>query len=152
MNAPENVTPADAWWWFGELATLKVRSEWTGGALSVLEILAPPDLSVPMHVHHGEDETFVILEGNAQFRVGDKSVEAGAGSVLFGPRGVPHCYTVGPNGCRMLFVFTPGQNMERFVRASAVRALAPTLPPDDVVTPPLELLLPLMKTHALAFV
>jgi quercetin dioxygenase-like cupin family protein len=152
MNAPAYVAAAESWWWFGELATFKVQSLQTNGTLSVVEILAPPGLTVPRHIHHLEDEIFVILEGEATFKVGDRTIKAIPGDTLFGPRGIPHEYTVGPNGCRMIFAFTPGQNMESFVNATAVPARAHTLPPSDVMPPPPEKLGPILTAHGLAFV
>ncbi len=152
MNAHMKPGHTGAWWWFGELATPKVRSDQTEGALSILEILAPAGLAVPRHVHHREDEIFVILEGSATFNVGDKTIEAGPGDTLFGPRGVPHDYVVGTKGCRMLFAFTPGSNMEGFVAGSAVPACSATLPPADVVPPSPDVLSPLLERHGLAFV
>ncbi|WP_254458572.1 cupin domain-containing protein [Xanthomonas sacchari] len=43
----------------------------------------------PRHVHP-YDETFVVLVGRARFFVGDSTLEAAAGDVVFGPAGVPH--------------------------------------------------------------
>jgi quercetin dioxygenase-like cupin family protein len=151
MNAPVNISKIPAWWWFGELATLKLASKSTHGGLSVFEILAPAGLIVPRHIHHLEDEIFVILDGAATFIVGKQTIDAVPGDTLFGPRGVAHGYTVGPKGCRMLFAFTPGSNMESFVAASAVPALAPTLPPSEVMPPAPEVLGPILSAHGLAF-
>jgi mannose-6-phosphate isomerase-like protein (cupin superfamily) len=97
-----------AWWWFNSLVLVKAASRETGGLLTVLEVIDPPDDATPLHVHHKEDETFLILEGTASFVIGDTTVEAGVGDVLYGPRGIPHRYTAGPDGCRMLFILTPG--------------------------------------------
>lgn len=152
MNVHIDTGHTGAWWWFGELAISKVRSEQTQGSVSVLEILAPAGLAVPRHVHHREDEIFVILEGGATFRVGDMTIRAAPGDTLFGPRGVPHDYVIGPDGCRMLFAFTPGANMEAFVAGSAAPARSLTLPPANVVPPPPDLLEPLLLRHGLAFV
>ena len=151
MNAPVNISNTQAWWWFGELATLKLAANKTDGGLSVFEILAPAGLVVPRHIHHLEDEIFVILDGSATFIVGSQTMDARPGDTLFGPRGVAHEYTVGPKGCRMLFAFTPGSNMESFVAASAVPALAPTLPPSEVIPPAPEILGPILSAHGLAF-
>lgn len=43
----------------------------------------------PLHVHP-YDETFVVLVGRARFTVGEVTLEASAGEVVFGPAGVPH--------------------------------------------------------------
>lgn len=42
-----------------------------------------------LHVHP-YDETFVVIEGRARFFVGDEVIEASAGDVVLGPKGVPH--------------------------------------------------------------
>lgn len=151
-RVPASRAGTGEWWWFGELATHRLTALDTDRAMSIFEIVAPPSLEVPMHVHVREDETFVILDGSATFVVGGRTIEATAGDVLFGPRGVPHAYRTGPDGCRMLFVFTPGANMESFVAASAVPARASTVPPVEVVPPAPEVLEPLLEAHGLAFV
>ena len=145
MNETTQTLPAaaaragegEARWWFDCLAEIKLTADQTGGALSVLEITEPPDSAGPLHVHHREDETFWILEGGATFQVGDETIAAGPGDVLFGPRGVPHRYTVGPEGCRMLFLMTPG-GFERLVREMSVPAQSRTLPPPSDQEPDWE--------------
>ena len=118
----------EALWWFGGLAEIKATSEQTGGALSLLEITEPPDMQGPLHVHHREDEGFWILEGEVTFQVGDERIEAGPGDFVFGPRDIPHRYDVGPAGCRMLYIMTPG-GFENLVRGMSVPARRRALPP-----------------------
>ncbi len=49
-----------------------------------------------LHVHP-YDEIFHILEGRAEFTVGDETFEAGAGDLVIGPANVPHAYkNLGP--------------------------------------------------------
>ena len=49
-----------------------------------------------LHVHP-YDEVFHILEGRAQFTVGDRQFEAEAGALVIGPANVPHAYkNLGP--------------------------------------------------------
>lgn len=118
----------EARWWFAALAEIKATSEDTGGLLSVIAVTEPPNSATPLHVHHREDEAFWILEGSATFEIGDTTIETSAGDFAFGPRGIPHRYTVGDTGCRMLFIMTPG-GFENLVRGMSVPARARTLPP-----------------------
>jgi quercetin dioxygenase-like cupin family protein len=118
----------EARWWFGSLAEIKVTAEQTGGLLSIIEITEPPNAVAPLHVHHREDEGFWVLEGEVTFEVGDTSIDARAGDFAFGPRDIPHRYTIGPNGCRMLFILTPG-GFEALVRDMSIPARERTLPP-----------------------
>ncbi|MGH3994161.1 MAG: cupin domain-containing protein, partial [Pseudonocardiaceae bacterium] len=91
----------EARWWLGGLAEIKATAEDTGGELTIIEVTEPPGMEGPLHVHHREDEGFWILEGEVTLYVGDETIEASAGDFAWGPRDVPHRYTVGPNGCRM---------------------------------------------------
>jgi mannose-6-phosphate isomerase-like protein (cupin superfamily) len=118
----------EARWWFASLAEIKLTAPQTGGLLSILEITEPPGADGPLHVHHREDETFWILEGEAVIEVGDDVVRAGPGDVVFAPRDVPHRYTVGQDGCRMLFIMTPW-GFEDLVRGMSVPAAERRLPP-----------------------
>ena len=79
-------------------------------------------------MHHREDEAFWILDGEVTFHVGDKTIDAASGDYAFGPRDVPHRYTVGETGCRMLFICTPG-GFEGLVRDMSEPAASRTLPP-----------------------
>ena len=118
----------EARWWFGSLAEIKVTGAETAGALSVVEVTEAPNAEAPLHVHHRDDEAFWILDGSVTIEVGDTVVEASAGDFAFAPHGVPHRYTVGDAGCRMLFILTPG-GFDRLVRDMSVPARARTLPP-----------------------
>jgi quercetin dioxygenase-like cupin family protein len=118
----------EARWWGDGLAVIKTTAGDTGGQMTILEITEPPAKEAPLHVHHGEDEGFWILDGSATFEVGHQTIEAGPGDYLLGPRHIPHRYTTGPDGCRMLFIFTPG-GFEDLLRAVSRAAHSRTLPP-----------------------
>src|SRR5260370_24610130 len=67
----------------------------------------PPRFIAPLHLHHDDDEAWYVLEGILCVRVGDKDVEAKAGSAVFLPRGTPHTYwNPGPGPLRYLLVIT----------------------------------------------
>jgi quercetin dioxygenase-like cupin family protein len=118
----------EARWWFGALAVIRATAQDTGGRLTIVEVTDPPGAEAPLHVHHNEDEAFYVLEGSVTLEVGGQTVEAGPGDYAWGPRGVPHRYTVGPEGCRMLFICTPG-GFEDLVREMSEPAAERTLPP-----------------------
>jgi mannose-6-phosphate isomerase-like protein (cupin superfamily) len=82
-----------------------VLAEWTDPAPAPEQ---PPRPVAPLHVHHGDDEAWYVLEGRLAFRLGDEVVEAPAGAAVFGPRGVPHTYwNPGPGPARYLLVMAP---------------------------------------------
>jgi quercetin dioxygenase-like cupin family protein len=124
----------EARWWFGSLAVTKLTAAQTDGLLSIVEVSEPSGAEAPLHVHHREDETFWVLEGEVTFEVGGTTFEASPGDVAFGPRDVPHRYTVGAAGCRMLFILTPG-GFENAIRDLSTPARSRTLPPSHEPPP-----------------
>jgi quercetin dioxygenase-like cupin family protein len=118
----------EARWWFGGLAVIKATAAETGGQVSIVEVTEPPGLEAPLHVHHRDDEGFWVLEGDVTFEVGDTTIEASTGDYVFGPRDIPHRFTVGDAGCRMLFILVPG-GIEEIIRATSEPAPSRTLPP-----------------------
>lgn len=132
-----DTTQPDARWWFGALAIIRATAQDTGGQCTIVDVTEPPGSEAPLHVHHREDEGFLILEGSVTFQVGDQVVDAGPGDFAWGPRDVPHRYTAGPEGCRMLFICTPG-GFEDLVREMSVPAQALTLPPPSDAEPDWE--------------
>jgi quercetin dioxygenase-like cupin family protein len=131
------IDEGEARWWFAALAVIKATAADTGGAMTIVEMTEPPGAEAPLHVHHREDEAFWILEGNVTLYVGDAVIEASAGDYAFGPRDIPHRYVVGPDGCRMLFICTPG-GFENLVREMSVPAGSRTLPPPSDEAPDFE--------------
>ena len=117
----------EARWWFGGLATIKATKEQTGGQYTLDEVLNAEGEG-PLHVHHREDEGFWILEGRLSFEVGEEKIKAGPGSFVFGPKDVPHRYTVESGPARLLYILSPA-GFEEFVYATSVPAEERALPP-----------------------
>ena len=127
----------EARWWFGALAEIKATAADTGGQMTIVEVTEHPGAEAPLHVHHRDDEGFWILEGEVTFEVGDKAIEASAGDYVFAPRHIPHRFTVGDRGCRMLFILVPG-GIEDVIRATSEPAPSRTLPPAPHEEPTVE--------------
>ena len=137
----------EARWWSAALAEIKVTAEDTDGQLSIVEITEPPGAEAPLHVHHREDEAFWILDGEVTLYVGDETIEASTGDFAWGPRDIPHRYTVGPNGCRMLFICVPG-GFEGLIRDMSEPAASRTLPPPPEGEPDMEHVAAVAKAHS----
>lgn len=137
----------EARWFLGALTETLLTHESTGGALSILQVTEPPGAEAPLHVHHHDDETFVVLDGAVTFEVGGETIPAAAGDVAFGPRAVPHRYAVGPGGCRMLFILTPGGRFDEMIRAMSVPARTRTLPPPPDGTPDVAHIAAVARAH-----
>jgi quercetin dioxygenase-like cupin family protein len=94
--------------------TFIVRGEQSGGALAALEAVNGPGEGPPLHLHTREDETIYILEGDFRFKLGAKISNAGPGSFIYIPRGLPHTWQIiGEGNGRMLITFAPA-GMEGF--------------------------------------
>jgi mannose-6-phosphate isomerase-like protein (cupin superfamily) len=78
--------------WRGSIQGLAMGGQNTVLAYGTDTVGAGPRLHV-----HPYDETFIIIEGRARFFVGDTTLDAGKGEVVFGPAGVPHRFeNLGP--------------------------------------------------------
>ena len=102
-------------WVLGELVTYKTTSERTGGAYSLFEVTTQPGRGVLPHVQHREDESFYVLKGEYEFLDDGGTTRAGAGSLIYVPRGNLHAHkNVGNEPARMLISQTPGGLHEHF--------------------------------------
>ncbi len=107
---------------------VKARGEHTGGALTVVENVIGPGEGPPLHAHADEDESWYVLEGTLRFLLGDDLAEAPAGTFVFVPRGLPHCFqNIGDTPARILVMFTPS-GMERFFERFAAMPAGPVTP------------------------
>jgi quercetin dioxygenase-like cupin family protein len=105
---------ADVWWKTGRL-TVKAGGGETGGTFAQIETDDPRAAATPVHVHHNEDETFYVLEGEITVLVGDGRIELAAGDFAFAPRGIAHAYIVRSDRARMLTTLSPAGLEELFV-------------------------------------
>ena len=135
---------ADVWWKTGRI-TVKVAGAETGNAFSQIEVDDPRGGGTPLHVHHNEDETFYILEGEVTFLVGDERIDVAAGDFLFAPRDIPHAYVVRSERARMLVTASPGGIEQVFVSLGV--PVTGSEPPTDMVMPPMPEMARLFGAH-----
>ena len=127
----------EARWFLGALATIKSSGETTGGRVAVTENWAPRGHGSPLHVHHNEDEWFYVLSGELTFWVDGQVITATDGSFVYGPRDVPHTFTVTSEEARFLLVIEPA-GFENFLRALSEPAESLTLPPASIEPPAMD--------------
>lgn len=127
---------AEAFWFLGNLAIVRAGGDRTGGALSVVEFVAPPGFATPHHVHHAEDEAFYVLEGSLAGVCGGTKWQAAAGSFVWLPRDVPHGYANTADGVTRSLTITLPAGFERFLAEIGEPAKSRTLPPPS--PPPSE--------------
>ena len=89
--------------------TFKTTVENGWNAYTVCEAIEPPESGAGYHRHPTYDETFIICEGNYDFRLDGKLLKLGPGDVVFVPRGTPHGFVcAGPEVGRQLIISSPG--------------------------------------------
>jgi mannose-6-phosphate isomerase-like protein (cupin superfamily) len=78
-------------------------------AYSVVEWAAAPGApGTPPHLHRATDEAFYVLEGAFGFRVGERALEAPAGTFVFVPKGLEHAFwNGGTTEARLLSTVSP---------------------------------------------
>jgi uncharacterized cupin superfamily protein len=153
MPAPAAAV-TDKLWFLNTLVTVRVGHHEGADGISVLERLAPHGDSAPLHVHHTEDETFHVLEGELRLRSGGVDVRIGSGETILAPKGEAHTYRVeSPDGARWLVITTRG-DFERFVRQFSRQAARPELPePQGPPTPEqADALAAAARRHGIEFV
>lgn len=115
-------------WFLNTLVDFPVSHADGVDGMSVMESLAPRGDSPPYHVHHTEDETFHLIEGELLVCIDGETRRAFPGETLLLPKGVPHTYLVVSEQARWLVVTTNG-DFERFVREAARPTASAELPP-----------------------
>ena len=85
------------------------------GKYCLVEAVVPPGLGAPPNHHAGETESFYVLDGEVEFRIGEETVLAGAGRHVPIPDGAVHAFAArGELPARVLILNAPGTMHERF--------------------------------------
>jgi quercetin dioxygenase-like cupin family protein len=105
------------------MPTVLLRSEQSGGEVSVIDVTAPTGFPGPPLHTHDFDEAFYVVEGELTFQVEDPLVTKGAGELAFAPRNVPHTLSNRSGApARYVLVCTPAGFERYFARMEAERA------------------------------
>lgn len=76
--------------------------------LAVGMTILPPGQSSSFHSHDVECETWIIVSGKGEVRVGDEREPVGPESVIFLPRNIKHqIINTGQETLRMFWIYTP---------------------------------------------
>ena len=116
-------------WILDELLTFKVHDQ--SQSVGIFEDEVPPEGAAPPHLHRSQDETHYILEGQFEFVLGERKVNAGVGSVVYVPRTTVHAFTnTGTQKGKILFIETPAGPLERWLEEVGVPVSDPSSPPE----------------------
>ena len=107
--------------------TLRLDSEGSGGTMVAAEVTIPAGGGPPALHRHPSAELYRVQRGELALYLGDERIPAAEGAVVHIPGGMAHTVRNETDAEAQAFVvFTPGTEMERFVRAVAAS-------PGDVV-------------------
>ena len=117
----------------GDLLLVKALTG-MGDGVAVLETVAAPGEPAPLdHVHRSYDEVFYVIEGQFEFRLGDRLTTVGPGGVATAPRGCAHTFkNCGNSEGRVLIVAAPGRAAQMLEDIGAMLAEPGPLPPEGL--------------------
>lgn len=107
----------------GDVYRFLATGEETDGKYATFEAIVPPGSGPPPHIHSREEESFLVLEGQMTFQLGEDRFVAEAGTFLNMPVGSLHCFknesdktarlliSVAPAGLEQMF-FEVGQPLD----------------------------------------
>jgi quercetin dioxygenase-like cupin family protein len=124
-----------------------VTGQDTNGAFALSELTAQPEFAPPPHIHHREDESFYILEGQFEFLDNDRIFTAGAGAFIYLPKGRLHMHrAAGGAPARALVLVTPA-GIEKFIEEAGVPATDVSSVPPPPEMPELERIVALAQKY-----
>lgn len=98
----------------GHPFVVKASSDDTRGAYALAEATITGE-GPPQHIHHAEDESFYVLEGEVGIQVGDEVVSGTAGAFVLIPRGTVHTFWNAGSGPAKLLVIVSPPGIEEYL-------------------------------------
>ena len=108
---PEDTNEKGPWYEgpAGERFSVLLSSRNTNGAYAIVESVAPPGYTPPVHIHRNEAQHFVVLAGTYRILIEDRLFHAPIGTSITVPRGSRHSWRNMSNETgRLLLILTPG--------------------------------------------
>jgi quercetin dioxygenase-like cupin family protein len=112
--------------WNGTLYRTLLSTADSGGAMSIVDSVSSAHSGPPRHIHHAEDETFVIFSGEVLFWLEGETFTRRSGETVFVARGKEHTFRViGDQPARHLVILTPGGFEGFFAEMAETRCRIP---------------------------
>jgi quercetin dioxygenase-like cupin family protein len=121
----------------GDIYRFLATGKETDGKYATIEAIVPPGGGPPPHIHSREEESFLVLEGEMTFQLGDDRFVVGAGTFLNMPVGSLHCFkNESQSTARMLISVAPAGLEQMFLEVGQPLAdgvsIAPLPTPVDI--------------------
>ena len=124
----------------GDRVTFLATGAESHGNCFIVEGIIAPGGGPPPHLHHAEDESFYMLEGNATFHAGGQTIHAKPGDFIHVPRGTVHSIkNEGTTPAKAIVIISPAgpTGMQRFFEESfhpvTDRSTSPPLITDEMM-------------------
>ena len=99
-----------------EYTGIVVGKEATDSEYVISDGVIAPSGFIPDHYHLWEDQTFHIIEGQLEAKIGDEVIQIGCGDTVHCPRGVSHYMkNIGEKEARLISYIFPGDWAEDFM-------------------------------------
>lgn len=127
--------------------TYKAVGRDTGGHYGLVELTAPAgSLGPPPHIHESEEEALYVVEGELKVQIGERTLQASAGTFALVPRGTVHTFSnPAQRPARVLAIVSPAGFEKAFEEMAEVAPRA-----DE--PPNMEKLLAIAKKYNLKIV
>ncbi len=136
----------------GDLYTFLTTGAETEGAYFVMEGMVPPDAGPPPHIHHTQAESFYVVEGQLEIKLGDQVREAKAGDFVHISPGTPHAFlNRSQTAAKMILTFVPAGEAEQFFREAFEQATDRHAPPPPITDAFIQRLLAAAERHDVEF-
>jgi len=131
----------------GDRYTYKAVGRDTGGHYGLVEVTAPAGApGPPPHVHESEEEAIYVVEGEMEVQIGERTLQARAGTFALVPRGTVHTFSnPTPRPAKVLVIVSPAGFEKAFAEMAEVAPRA-----DE--PPNMEKLLAIAKKYNLRIV
>lgn len=138
----------EALWTLGALYTFKAMGKDNHDEYTLVEVKGPKGFVIPMHLHERENEGFYVAEGQVSLFIGNRTIEARAGSFAFAPRGTEHAFRLDRAETRLVLLITPGNaGHEEMFKEMGEPAQSRTIPPPPEAPPDPEQLTAVAASH-----
>ena len=135
----------------GSILTFKAVGEDTNGRYTLIEVQVDPGSGPPPHIHHLEDESFYIKEGELEFQLGDQTVIATPGTFLYSPKGHLHSFRNNTTQRAKMLIWCMPAGIEQFFAEVCVEVDSPDAPSTSASPEAIEQLLAAAPKYGIEF-
>ncbi len=108
------------WMTENEFTGIVVGKESTNSEYVITEGIIEPGGFVPDHYHKWEDQTFHVISGNLEAKIGDETFFIEPGDSIQCPRGVSHFMkNIGNSNAKIISYIFPGDWAEDFMKETS---------------------------------